>query len=546
MFPSYFLTGSNAVQQTVNRRPSWKGSKESLVAQRHGPSLMEGMGYRAESPISQLEMGRPLSSSSGMTAYTQSHPGNGQGSLGAVNSQRVNPPPLPVRSVTPPPPPPRGQTPPPRGTTPPPASWEGSQQPKRFSGNMEYMITRISPVPQGAWQDGFPPSNHGAASMMNPPPQGQRGISPIPLGRQPIIMQNTTSTKYNYTTGRTGHQNGSAQADGPMGGHFVPHQNVMGGNPVSRQPPPYPHSQASRQSPSALQMQAGGAAASTYSSNLNGNVSQSVMVPNRNSQNLDLYNISVAGMASSWPQPPPTQPQSVACTPEATNWHPPQNMNAPVRSNSFNNHLLSSRQAHSNSQQSATTVTAITPAPILQPVKSTRVQKPELQTALAPTHPPWMQQAAPVPEGSSLGEAPSYQPPPPPYPKHLLQQNQPAPPYDSIAKVSNEQTAKPSTLFSHSLEEDEPEKVIEYGERLDATEKEKKQITTSPVPVRKNKKDEERRESQIQLYSSQAFKFFMEQHVENVLKSHQQRLHRKKQLENEMSRVSNVLFLMSA
>ena len=29
----------------------------------------------------------------------------------------------------------------------------------------------------------------------------------------------------------------------------------------------------------------------------------------------------------------------------------------------------------------------------------------------------------------------------------------------------------------------------------------------------------------------------MEQHVENVLKSHQQRLHRKKQLENEMMRV---------
>nr|5B5W_U Chain U, Serine/threonine-protein kinase LATS1 [Homo sapiens]5B6B_C Chain C, Serine/threonine-protein kinase LATS1 [Mus musculus]5B6B_E Chain E, Serine/threonine-protein kinase LATS1 [Mus musculus]5B6B_G Chain G, Serine/threonine-protein kinase LATS1 [Mus musculus]5B6B_I Chain I, Serine/threonine-protein kinase LATS1 [Mus musculus]5B6B_J Chain J, Serine/threonine-protein kinase LATS1 [Mus musculus]5B6B_L Chain L, Serine/threonine-protein kinase LATS1 [Mus musculus]5B6B_N Chain N, Serine/t len=50
-------------------------------------------------------------------------------------------------------------------------------------------------------------------------------------------------------------------------------------------------------------------------------------------------------------------------------------------------------------------------------------------------------------------------------------------------------------------------------------------------------KDEERRESRIQSYSPQAFKFFMEQHVENVLKSHQQRLHRKKQLENEMMRV---------
>ncbi|XP_067876280.1 serine/threonine-protein kinase LATS1 isoform X1 [Heterodontus francisci] len=530
-------SGSNTVQQTVNRRPSWKGSKESLVAQRHGPTLMEGVGYRADSPVSQVEMGRPLSSSSGITAYTQSHPGNGQGPLGAVNAQRANPPPpLPVRSVTPPPPPPRGQTPPPRGTTPPPPSWEGNQQPKRFSGNMEYMITRISPVPQGAWQDGFPPANHGAASMMNPPPQSQRGISPIPLGRQPIIMQNATCSKYNYPAGRTGHQNGSAQPDG---GHFVPHASVMGGNPVSRQPPPYPHSQSSRLSPTALQMQAGGAAPSTYSSNLNGNVSQSVMVPNRNSQNMDLYNINAPTIASSWPQQPPSQPQSSGGGPEMPNWHPSQNLNAPVRSNSFNNHLLSNRQPHSNSQPSATTVTAITPAPILQPVKSIRVQKPELQTALAPTHPPWMQQTGPVPECSTLAEAPSYQPPPPPYPKHLLQQNQSVPPYDSLSKVhKDEYTAKQSMLpVAQSTEEEEHEKATEYGERFDATEKEKKQITTSPVPVRKNKKDEERRESRIQIYSSQAFKFFMEQHVENVLKSHQQRLHRKKQLENEMSRV---------
>ncbi|XP_048449236.1 serine/threonine-protein kinase LATS1 [Rhincodon typus] len=530
----------STVQQTINRRPSWKGSKESLAAQRHGPSLMEGVGYRADSPVPQVEMGRPLSSSSGITAYTQSHPGNGQVPLGAVNTQRANTqPPLPVRSVTPPPPPPRGQTPPPRGTTPPPPSWEGSQQPKRFSGNMEYMITRISPVPQGAWQDGFPPANLNAASIMNAPPQGQRGISPIPLGRQPIIMQNATCNKYNYTASRTGHQNGSAPPEGSVGGHFVPHSTVMGGSAVSRQPPPYPHSQSSRLSPSALQMQAGGAAASNYSSNLNGNVSQSVMVSNRNSQNMDLYNISAPTITSSWPQPPPPQPQSSAGGQEMSNWHPAQNLNAPVRSNSFNNHLLSSRQPHSNSQPSVTTVTAITPAPILQPVKSIRVQKPELQTALAPTHPPWMQQTGPVPECPTLTEAPSYQPPPPPYPKHLLQQNQSASLYDTVAKVNkDEHTAKQCILqVAQSAEEDEHDKATEYGERFDATEKEKKQITTSPVPVRKNKKDEERRESRIQIYSSQAFKFFMEQHVENVLKSHQQRLHRKKQLENEMSRV---------
>ena len=110
-----------SVQQSINRKQSWKGSKESLVPQRHGPPLGESVAYRSESPNSQTDVGRPLSGS-GITAFTQAHPSNGQ---------RVNPPPPPqVRSVTPPPPP-RGQTPPPRGTTPPPPSWEPNSQTKR-------------------------------------------------------------------------------------------------------------------------------------------------------------------------------------------------------------------------------------------------------------------------------------------------------------------------------------------------------------------------------------------------------------------------------
>ncbi|PNJ78954.1 LATS1 isoform 6, partial [Pongo abelii] len=88
------------VQQSVNRKQSWKGSKESLVPQRHGPPLGESVAYHSESPNSQTDVGRPLSGS-GISAFVQAHPSNGQ---------RVNPPPPPqVRSVTPPPPP-RGQT----------------------------------------------------------------------------------------------------------------------------------------------------------------------------------------------------------------------------------------------------------------------------------------------------------------------------------------------------------------------------------------------------------------------------------------------------
>lgn len=67
-----------------------------------------------------------------------------------------------------------------------------------------------------------------------------------------------------------------------------------------------------------------------------------------------------------------------------------------------------------------------------------------------------------------------------------------------------------------------------------------KMTLQSPIPERKvqsKEKEEERKETKVRIYSPQAFKFFMEQHVENVLKSHQQRLHRSLQLESEMAKV---------
>jgi serine/threonine-protein kinase LATS1/2 len=62
----------------------------------------------------------------------------------------------------------------------------------------------------------------------------------------------------------------------------------------------------------------------------------------------------------------------------------------------------------------------------------------------------------------------------------------------------------------------------------------------SPIPERKHmskEKEEERRDCKVRNYSPQAFKFFMEQHVENVLKSHKQRLYRRFQLETEMQKI---------
>lgn len=476
--------GSSHMQQAVMRRPSWKGSKESL-APRLAPLMAEGMMYRSNSP------GPP-------PVYPQGHP---------ANSQRVNPPlPPQIRSVTPPPN---------RGAMPPAASWDNNPSNKCYPGNMDYLPPRNSSVPQGAWCDGYP----------NPPPQNQRGISSGPVGHQPIIMQSSNGNKFTFPSTWT--QNGSPQPDYMQGGSRQP------------PPPPYPVNQSSRHSPT--EQQAGGPASSpSYLSG--GNIPPSMLVSNRNSLNLEMYNVA---LSQPWSQTPMASTQSQSSSGNSSNQDlsPSWQHNMPARSNSFNNHQLSGRAAHpASSQPSATTVTAITQAPILQPVKSTAVQKPELLTAVAPTHPPWMQPATPAapayPEPTPAApqittEAPSYQGPPPPYPKHRLQQQAaPSPPAYEAATASKHGAGSEEETSSSG---DASREKAPEGPESTAAEKERKQITTSPVPVRKK---EQRGESgRVNLYSPQAFKFFMEQHVENILKNHQQRIRRRKQLECEMQRV---------
>uniref|UniRef100_A0A8C5EUR7 Serine/threonine-protein kinase LATS1 n=1 Tax=Gouania willdenowi TaxID=441366 RepID=A0A8C5EUR7_GOUWI len=460
-------SGASHMQQAVLRRPSWKGSKESLV-HRHGPIMVEGVMYRSDSP------GPP-------PAFPQGHP---------PNVQRVNPPPPPqVRSVTPPPN---------RGAS----SWENSQPQKRNSVNMDYLVPRFSPVPQGAWPDPYP---SGAT-------QNQRGMSPGPVSHQPIIMQSSGGNKFTFPPSWS--QNGSAQTDYLLGSRGQP-------------PPPYPIS--SRHSPSDQPS----APASSPSYINGGNIPQSMLVPNRNSPNLDMY---AMGPLQSWSSSQPQAPSGNATNQDLSpSWQ---------HSNSFNSQQLSSRASHPpSSQPSATTVTAIPQAPVLQPVKSMPVQKPELHTAVAPTHPPWIQQvppssAAPAYPEPAAAEAPSYQGPPPPYPKHLLQQQAtPGPPAYDPGRLGPGREEPSEEESSNGAPKEKA--ASESPDSAAASEKENKQITTSPVPVRRKTKDEERRgeSGRVAQYAPQAFKFFMEQHVENILKNHQQRIRRRKQLETEMQRL---------
>lgn len=67
-----------------------------------------------------------------------------------------------------------------------------------------------------------------------------------------------------------------------------------------------------------------------------------------------------------------------------------------------------------------------------------------------------------------------------------------------------------------------------------------KQLIESPKPVRKAdacRKDAERSETQVRHYPPQAYRFYMEQHMENIFKFRKERLERQMQLEKEMSQV---------
>ncbi|XP_061782079.1 serine/threonine-protein kinase LATS2 [Nerophis lumbriciformis] len=281
---------------------------------------------------------------------------------------------------------------------------------------------------------------------------------------------------------------------------------------------------------------------------------QGLMTPSRASLNLDLYEHHWAGPPGSEGPLPARQPQ-------------PQGpfrgeVRVPSRANSFN-----SRSAVSNGvrppmtappsggkQESSlgppNTITAVTSPPIQQPVKSIRVMRPEPKTAVGPCHPSWMTaqaQDASEPLAYMQEETYSLEPPqeprcpPPPYPKNLFMS--PAPgesgALECAQDLSNAASRSTRGGSGGSGNTEEGGHQVKEKTKLGKGEKslkDKKQIQTSPVPVRKNGRDEEKRESRIKSYSPFAFKFYMEQHIENVMKTYQQKLNRRLQLEQEMSK----------
>ncbi|XP_069495131.1 serine/threonine-protein kinase LATS2 [Ambystoma mexicanum] len=306
---------------------------------------------------------------------------------------------------------------------------------------------------------------------------------------------------------------------------------------------------------------------STYANDFS-DTPQTLLTPSRNSLNMDLYDLSNT-QVQQWPATTSRRDSLQNPTMEApSRQHVTFRAEAqvPSRTNSFNNPQhqvpIGKRQSPSNKQDPSIAVpnaiTAVSATHILQPVKSMRVMRPEPQTAVGPTHPGWLAAQNQAVDGLEMMEPHALQVggssaygldvdfvnqdkrcPPPPYPKHLLLQST-TEPYDiNTLCMGVEQGLRVANNAPCGKSEENASPKSDKSSKstkAEKTGKDKKQIQTSPVPVRKNGRDEEKRESRIKSYSPFAFKFYMEQHVENVLKTYHQKVNRRLQLEQEMAK----------
>lgn len=163
---------------------------------------------------------------------------------------------------------------------------------------------------------------------------------------------------------------------------------------------------------------------------------------------------------------------------------------------------------------------------VMQSVKSIQVQKPVLQTALAP--PP--SYASSIQNKIQRTGSPNI--------NNAIRKESVS--TVKVASIANESSV-PATVVVKEPELVKPSPTLPKNENSTANPSETTIKHQSPIPQRKQiskEKEDERKALRIRQYSPQAFKFYMEQHVENVLKSYKQRTFRRKQLEREMSKIN--------
>ena len=525
------LNGLSKLNTKLIRKPSLE---REISLQRGSPALDSGAGSsRSDSPrLAELSPHPQLSRQYSPSSFVEPPP----------------PPPPRCSSTPPPPPPPHGPYFQPNVPT-----------------NMQQMLKRMSPAPVVPTRPpaATPGSSGSNSGSVNPP---QRGTSPVANsnitsnGRQPMIVQNGPQVQQQLTQQmqalsiyQSSNSNSSTQVEPPPPYPIVP---SSASGPV--QPPSYSASMQNRQSPTQSQQD--------Y----------------RKSPSSGIY----SGPTSAGSPSPITVPTAS-----------PTSQNAMARPTPLQ--AWGARQAKTQ------------PPVIMQSVKSTQVQKPVLQTAIAPTSP------QPISTSNTPPPPPSYassiqqkqQQPPPAYPplnngtpssgsiigvavgvptteppsyattmqalaaQRGIHHPLPPPPYgistEDSCGISTESGAAPRTspVASHPplQRKYSPAEGCQHpetpplpptastsvltrnnnhqgpeGAKGNSTPASYKIKHQSPIPERKHmskEKEEERRDCKVRNYSPQAFKFFMEQHVENVLKSHTQRLFRRLQLETEMSKI---------
>ncbi|KAK6485364.1 serine/threonine-protein kinase LATS2-like [Huso huso] len=415
-------------------------------------------------------------------------------------------------------------------------------QQKPYPANMEqammiYSIPSHSGQPLQLQGAPGPSSPHYVRQhMMGPAETSGYGVKRSPS------FQNKIQQESNY---------GSLQSKGSLGQNSTGYSFQQ--SPSNLYLPPHAHHRQSSPTSHQVHMISRASAMGTDFQD----VPQNLLTPSRASLNMDLYDHQV----QHWVTPSPTRHESLPNPGPEAQVRQQQGpfrgeVHGPSRSGSFKNHQ---QKVHVTVRQPDTslappnTITAVTSAPILQPVISIRVMRPEPEIAVGPCHPGWLPAQSQALENSELMEQHSYaaagaeaysvepidcavqEPrcPPPPYPKNLLL------PSNSEQQMESNTWVVPS-LISNKCEDtsggEKNDKASSKGGKAEKAMKDKKQIQTSPVPVRKNTRDEEKRESRIKSYSPFAFKFYMEQHIENVMKTYQQKLNRRIQLEQEMSK----------
>ncbi|XP_041739247.1 serine/threonine-protein kinase LATS2 [Coregonus clupeaformis] len=496
--------GKGGMPNSMDHRPPLEGTSEGAMPPYHqmGAPMYDGAGYGPEgaymgAPYMGAPMGRPPSMGAyapAMAAYPPTNPGN-------------------------------------------PMYTPGTPQ-KAYPGSMEQAMMGYSVPGQPQAPGGPVPGphydyGHVRPHMMEPSGYGVQRSASFQNKMPPLAPDNYVNI----------------QGKGAMG------QNG-GGYPPNMYLPPHPQQSSPTSHQVHMMSRSPGGVAAAMGPDFS-DLPQGLLTPSRASLNLDLYEQHQhhwAGPQGSEGAPPARQPQ-------------PQGpfrgeVRVPSRTNSFNNrsappnNIRPSLVAPGKQDPSLgppNTITAVTSPPIQQPVKSIRVMRPEPKTAVGPCHPGWLAaqaaQEASEPLAYMPEEAYALEPaqeprcPPPPYPKTLLVSgaaSEAGPlegPGGAMCGAPDLNTpARPHGGSGGGGGKESQVKEKTKSGKGEKTVKNKKQIQTSPVPVRKNGRDQEKRESRIKSYSPFAFKFYMEQHVENVMKTHQQKLNRRLQLEQEMSK----------